>query len=136
MAEANSLPDFTDADLRSAMRRAMWFTAVAGVVGCVVLALALSWQTGTLFVVGAVVSVTGIYEWRQLIRVINARMDHERPPRKTWVTVFLFLLRMGFAVCIIYASLRYLHGSFYALVAGLALAALALAVEALRVIRR
>jgi hypothetical protein len=135
MTESNPFLKFTDADLKAAMRRAIRFTAILGVVGAVALTLAAGWQTAALFVAGALVSATGLYEWRQLIGVINAKLDNQRAPRATGFTVTMFFLRLGIAGLIIYASLRYLHGSLYALVAGLGLAVIALTVEAVRLLR-
>lgn len=135
MTQANSFSDFSDADLKASMRRAMRFTAIFAVIGFIVLLFAARWQTAALFIAGAVVSATGLYEWNQLIAVINAKMDNQRPPRATGFTLTMFFLRLGIAGVIIYASLRYFNGSLYALIAGLALALVALAVEALRLLR-
>jgi hypothetical protein len=46
-----------------------------------------------------------------------------------------FFLRLGVAGAVLYGSLRCFHGSVYALVGGLGLAAFALGVEAVRLIR-
>ena len=135
MTSADSVLNYTDADLRAAMRRAMLLTAALGVVGLVALGIGLGWRTGTLFAAGAVVSLTGLYEWQQLIGLINAKLDHEKTPRSSGFVVAMFFLRMGFAALVIYASLRFLDGSLYALLAGLGLAILALTVEALRMVR-
>lgn len=135
MTSAESLFNFTDADLKAAMRRAMRFTAILAVAGFVVLTIAFGWQTGALFVAGAVVSVTGLYEWQRLIAIINAKLDQQKTPRSSGFVLAMFFLRLGIAVLIIYASLRFLNGSLYALVAGLGLAIVALTVEALRMLR-
>src|SRR5215469_8785607 len=119
MTQANSYSDFSDADLKASMRRAMRFTAIFAVIGFVVLLVAARWQTAALFIAGAVVSATGLYEWNQLIAVINAKMDNQRPPRATGFTLTMFFLRLGIAGVIIYASLRYFNGSLWALIAGL-----------------
>ena len=117
------------------MRRAILFTGVCAVVGFLGLAFTLGWQTGALFVAGAVVSVTGLYEWQQLIGIINAKLDHQKTPRSSGFVLAMFFLRMGIAALIIYASLRCFHGSLYALLAGLGLAIVALTVEAVRMLR-
>jgi hypothetical protein len=135
MTSADSILNFNDADLRASMRRAILTTVVLGIAGLVVLGVAAGWQTGTLFAAGAAVSATGIYEWRQLIGVINAKLDNEKTPRFSGFVLAMFFLRMGFAALVIYASLRFLHGSFYALLAGLGLAILALTIEVLRMLR-
>lgn len=135
MASTDSVLNYTDADLRASMRRAMRLVLILGVLGLVGLSLGLGWQTGALFAAGAVVSITGIYEWQQLIGIINAKLDHEKTPRSSGFVLVMFFLRMGFAALIIYASLRFLNGSLYALLAGLGLAILALTVEAVRMVR-
>lgn len=135
MSESNAFFNFTDADLRAAMRRAIWITIIVGALGAAILAFAAGWQTAALFVSGAVVSVTGIYEWQQIITLVNAKLDNQQPPRATAFTVLMFFLRLGIAGLIIYASLRWFHGSLYALLAGLGLAVIALTFEALRTLR-
>jgi len=135
MTSADSVLNYTDADLRASMRRAMLLTLGLGVAGSLVLALVLGWPTGALFAAGAVVSITGLYEWRQLIGIINAKLDKEETPRSSGFVLAMFFLRLGFAAFIIYVSLRYFHGSLYALVAGLGLAVIALTAEALRMLR-
>ncbi|MGB7188544.1 MAG: hypothetical protein WBD10_00265 [Acidobacteriaceae bacterium] len=135
MTSADSVLNYTDADLRASMRRAMRLIVALGVVGFVALGFSLGWGTGALFAAGAVVSVSGIYEWQQLIGLINAKLDKEKTPRSSGWVLAMFFLRMGFAGLIIYASLRFLDGSLYALLAGLGLAILALTVEALRMVR-
>jgi hypothetical protein len=135
MTEANPFLNYTDADLKASMRRAMRFTAILAALGAIALTFTVGWQTAALFIAGALVSVTGLYEWQQLIGVINAKLDSQRSPRSTALTITMFFLRLGIAGLIIYASLRYFHGSLYALVAGLGLAVIALTLEALRLLR-
>jgi len=135
MTEPNPFVNFTDASLKASMRRAIWFTAVTALVGSAVLAIATGWQTAALFLSGALVSATGLYEWQQLIGFINAKLDNQKPPRATGFTLTMLFLRLGIAALIIYASLRCFHGSLYALLAGLGLAVVALTIEALRVLR-
>lgn len=135
MTESNPFLDYSDADLKASMRRAIRFTAVFAVLGFLALTIAIGWQTGALFLAGAIVSGTGLYEWQQLIGVVNAKLDNERTPRATGFTVTMFFLRLGFAVLVIYVSLRCFHGSLYALVGGLGLAVIALTIEALRLVR-
>lgn len=135
MGSIDSVLNFTDADLKASMRRAMRLTAVLAVAGFVVLTVAMGWQSGALLLAGAVVSFTGLYEWQQLIGVINAKLDQQQTPRSTGFVLAMFFLRMGIAALIIYASLKFLNGSLYALLAGLGLAIVALTLEALRMLR-
>jgi hypothetical protein len=46
-----------------------------------------------------------------------------------------FFLRLGLALVVLYVSLKYLDGSVYALVAGLALGVAALSIEGLRLVK-
>jgi len=131
----DSVLNFSDADLKAAMRRALQFTAILAVMGFLALTALLDWQTGALFVAGAVVSATGLYEWHRLIAIINAKLDHQPAPRFSGLILTMFFLRLGIAVLIIYASLRCFHGSPYALLAGLGLAIVTLTFEALRMLR-
>ena len=135
MTEANPFLNFSDADLKASMRRAIRLTAILAVLGFLALGFIAGWQTAALFMAGAVVSATGLYEWQKLIGVINAKLDNQKAPRSAGFTLAMFFLRMGIAALIIYVSLRCFHGSLYALLAGLGLAVLALTVEALRLVR-
>jgi hypothetical protein len=135
MTEAKSTEHYSDADLKASMRRATRLTIILGALGAILLTFIAGWQAGGLFLAGAIVSGTGLYEWKQLIGVINAKLDNERPPRATGFTLTMFFLRLGFAALVIYVSLRFFHGSVYALVAGLGLAVIALTIEAFRLVR-
>lgn len=127
--------DFSDADLKSALQRSLKATAIAGGVIAVVLAIAFGWQTGVLLLVGAAVSVTGIWEWQRLVAFINARLDNQRPSAGAGRVVAMFILRLILAGAALYLSLKYLNGSVYALIGGLGLAVLVLTIEAVRLIR-
>lgn len=135
MPPVDSVLNVSDADLKAAMRRAIELTAILAIMGFLALTALLDWQTGALFVAGAIVSATALYEWRRLIEVINAKLDHQQPPHSSGFVVTMFFLRLGIAALIIYASLRRFHGSPYALLAGLGLAIVALTFEALRMLR-
>ncbi|HEV2465151.1 MAG TPA: hypothetical protein VGT04_15195 [Acidobacteriaceae bacterium] len=135
MSPVDSVLNFSDADLKAAMRRAIELTAILAVMGFLGITALLDWQTGALFAAGALISVASIFEWQRLIGIINAKLDQQATSRSSGLVVALFFLRLGIAVLIIYASLRCFHGSLYALVAGLGLAAVALTVEALRMLR-
>ncbi len=127
--------EFNDADLARLLRRAAWLTAVLGLVLAVLLGFALGWQSGALLAVGAAISVASVFEWARLIRLFNARMDAQRMPRGATLSVALFLLRLLFFAAAIYGSLKFLHGSVFSLIGGLALAVVALVWQALKVLR-
>ena len=134
-AAEHPILEFNDADLARLLRRAARLTAVLGLVLALLLGFALGWQSGALLAVGAAISVASVFEWARLIRLFNARMDTQRMPRGAVVSVVLFLVRLLFFAAAIYGSLKFLHGSAFSLIGGLALAVLALVWEALKVLR-
>lgn len=125
----------TDDDLTGMLRRALRTVAILGLVLSVVLTLTSGWQTGLLLLAGAVISYSGIREWRSLALAVMAKLDNQQSARPMGRTLVMFFLRLGMVAGILYVSLRCLHGSIYALVAGLGLAVLALSFEALRLLR-
>jgi hypothetical protein len=132
---AETAPLMTDADLQATLRRAQRTIAILGVILAAVFAIAAGWQSGLLALVGAVISWTGIREWRGMTTVLAARLDNEQPARPVGRTLVTFFLRLAAAAAALYVSLRCLHGTVYALVSGLGLAMVALAWEALRHLR-
>jgi len=126
----------TDAQLTGMLRRALRTVTVLAVVLFLILTFTVGWQTGLLLLAGAVISWTGIREWRNLALAVFAKLDNQQSARPMARTLVMFFLRLGMAVAILYVSLRCLHGSVYALVAGLGLAVVALSVEALRLLRQ
>jgi hypothetical protein len=135
MTETNSTLNFSDADLQAALRRALRLSLILGLaIGCLLTLLA-GWRTGVMFVAGAVVSMTGLYEWRELIALLNAKLDKQKSPKSTGWVVTMFFLRLGFAALVVYVSLKCSRGSPYALLAGLGLAVFTLTIEAIRLIR-
>jgi hypothetical protein len=127
---------FTDADLSALLFRAVRDVGALALVGVAAIWIASGWQSAALFLVGAGISAGGIYESRRLIRVVNAKLDNQRSPRSTGFVVAMFFLRLFLAGAILYTCLRYLHGAAYAIVAGLALAILALSAEAVLLVRQ
>jgi hypothetical protein len=134
MSETGSFANFSDADLKATMRRAVGTTIALAVFGYGVTTIIGGWRSGVLLLCGALVSATGLYEWQQLIGIINAKLDQKKTPRSTGFVLSMFFLRLGLAATVIYVSLKCFHGSLYALVAGLGLAVVALTVEAVRVL--
>ena len=124
----------TDAHLKDAMFRAMRLVAILGVALAAVLLLFAGWQTATLLLIGAAIAGTGLWEWQKLLAVISAKLENRGQAGGARVIVG-FLLRLLVAAGVLYVSLKSLHGSVYALLGGLALAALAMAIEAIRLVR-
>lgn len=127
--------NMTDEDLRSLLGRALRLVAILTPILFLIFTFTLGWQTGLLFLAGAVISWSGIWEWRSLSERIFAHLDNRHEPGTTRRTLVLFFLRLGLAIAILYVSLRCLHGTVYALVTGLGLAVVALTFEAIRLLR-
>ena len=124
----------TDAHLKRAMFHAMRLVAILAVVLALVLLLTAGWQTAVLLLIGAAIAGTGLWEWQKLLALISAKLENQGRAGGARVIVG-FLLRLLVAAVILYVSLKSLHGSVYALLGGLALAAVALAIEAARLVR-
>jgi hypothetical protein len=135
MPEENPFLTFTDSDLNAALFRAIRNIGIFAVIGTPIIWVASGWQSAALFLVGAAISAGGIYESRRLIRVVNAKLDNQRSPRSTGFVIAMFLLRLCIAGATLYVTLRCLHGAVYAIIAGLALAMVALSIEALLLTR-
>jgi len=127
--------EITDADLRTMLRRALRTVVVLGLVLFLVFTLTLGWQSGLLELTGAAISFTGIREYRSLALTVFAQLDNQRPPRPLGRTLVMFFLRLAIVGALLYVSLRCLHGTVYALLAGIGLAVVALSYEALRQLR-
>jgi hypothetical protein len=125
----------SDNDLRRMLGRSMRLVAIFAPILFLVFTFSMGWRSGLLLLAGAVISWTGIYEWRSLAMAIFAQLDNQQPPGAMRRTLVLFFIRLGLAVVILYVSLRFLNGNVYALVAGLGLAVLALSIEAVRLLR-
>jgi hypothetical protein len=132
---ANLAASMTDDDLREMLRRALRTVVILALVLFAVFTLTMGWQTGLLSLAGAVISYTGIREWRNLALLIFSKIDNQQAPRPVGRTLVMFFLRLGMVAAILYVSLKCLHGSIYALVAGIGLAVVALSIEAIRLLR-
>jgi hypothetical protein len=138
-----SLDSYTDEDAKRTIWNAMRLVGVAVVLGIPILWWKLGWQSAALFAMGAVISGSGLFEWLRLMVALMARMDSggEDPAaapvrvRPLAPVLIGFFLRLGLAVVLLYGSLKFLHGSVYALIAGLALGVAALSIEGLRLIK-
>ena len=135
MPEENPFLTFTDADLSAVLFRAIRNIGLLTLVGLPIIWTISGWQSGCLFLVGAAISAGGIYESRRLIRVVNAKLDNQKSPQSTGLVIGMFLLRLLIAGGALYVSLRWLNGSVYSIIAGLALAVVALSVEAVLLTR-
>jgi hypothetical protein len=125
----------TDDDLRGLLHRSLRTVVLLGLLLFLLFTFTLGWRSGLLELAGALISYTGIREWRNLATAIFAKLDHQQSARPMGRTLVTFFLRLGMVAAILYVSLRCLHGSVYALVAGIGLAVVALSIEALRLLR-
>jgi hypothetical protein len=84
---------------------------------------------------GAVISAASTLEWQRLIRIFNAKLDQKKTPKGAATVVGFFLLRLILFAAAIYGSLICFQGSAIALLCGLGLAVVAMAWEALRLLK-
>jgi hypothetical protein len=134
-APASSITALSDADLDALLRRAVRMTLILGIIPAVILWIASGWRNAVMLAVGAAISAASILEWQRLIRLFNARLDKQKTPRGAATVVALFLLRLLIFAGVLYVSLKCFRGSVVALLCGLSLAVVALAWQALRLLR-
>lgn len=130
------LTEFTEDEIRRTLRRALLLTGAVALVATPILWVWRGWQTWLMFVIGTVISSTGIFEWMQLLSVIMSRMEEGRTPSPMGRVMIMFVLCLAVAAVLLYASINSLHGSIYALLAGLAVSLLALSIESIRLMAR
>jgi hypothetical protein len=131
-----SFDSFSDADFKRTIYSALRLVVAAVALGVPVLWWKLGWQSAALFAVGAAISGSGLFEWVRLLTAVMARMDAGAASSSPLAGVLIgFFLRLGLAVVLLYGSLKFLHGSVYAVVAGLALGVAALSIEGLRLVK-
>lgn len=133
--ETHPIAGLTDAALDAMFKRAIRVTLVLGAVPAIVLWIASGWRNAAMLAVGAIISAASILEWQRLIHLFNARLDGNKTPRGAATVVALFFLRLLIFAAAIYGSLRCFQGSAVALLCGLSLAIIAMAWEALRLLR-
>jgi hypothetical protein len=136
--------EFTDQDLRVVLNRALRSVVIAIVVGIPIIWVAWGWQSMVMFLVGGAIAATGILEWRQLMAAVLVRLDvasmepegtRSGKPRPLGPVLFWFFIRLVAAAGVLYVSLRSLDGKVAALLLGIALALVALFIEAIRLFR-
>lgn len=126
---------FTDADLQRALLRALRLVGIMTLVLAPIFWFAMGWGSMMLFLAGAIISATGIWEGRRLMAALAARIENQPTRTNLAVVMVMFVLRLGLAAGLIYVSLRCFAGSVYALVLGICLALIALMAEAFRLVR-
>jgi hypothetical protein len=126
----------TDADVRNTMLASIRLLLVLTVISAAIFWWISGWQSALLLIVGAAISSTSLGEWLRLMTAVNERMDAGQNPRPMSTILFGFLVRLALTIAVLYGSLKYLHGTVFALGAGLGLGLLSLVVEALRLLNR
>jgi ATP synthase I chain len=126
----------TDDDVRRTMLASIRLLLVLSVVAATIFWWRSGWQSALLLVVGAAISLTSLWEWLRLMTAINQRMDAGQNPRPMGTILFGFFTRLVLTVAVLYVSLKYLHGTVFALAAGLGLGLLSLLFEASRLLKR
>ena len=133
--ETHPITGLTDEALQSLLKRAIRDTLILGLIPAVILLFASGWRNAAMFAVGAVISAASILEWQRLIRLFNAKLDQNKTPKGTVTVVTFFVLRLTVFAAAIYGSLKCFQGSAIALLCGLGLAMIAMAWEALRLLK-
>ncbi|HWE85407.1 MAG TPA: hypothetical protein VG267_10715 [Terracidiphilus sp.] len=133
--DTHSIAALTDAALDAMMKRAMRVTLILGVIPAGILWIVSGWRNAAMLATGAAISAASVLEWQRLIRLFNSRMDRQKSPRGAVTVVTFFLLRLLIFAGVIYGSLICFRGSVIALLCGLALAVVAIAWEALKLLR-
>jgi hypothetical protein len=130
--------EFKDQDLRIVLNRALRNVLIGIAVGIPIIWFAWGWRSMLLFVVGGAIAATGILEWRQVMGAVLVRLDQPNPeakPRSLGPILSWFFVRLVAIVAVLYVSLRSLDGKVAALIIGIALALLALFIEAFQLFR-
>lgn len=134
-----ALEEFTDADFRRTVVGAIRLLAILTAIGAVLVGLKLGWPSAAMLLVGAAISGSGLWEWLRLMTAVMAQMDVQPGGTgkvKPMGRVLLgFFLRLGLTVVLLYGSLKFLHGSVFALAAGLALGVFCLSIEGIRLMK-
>ncbi len=127
--------ELSNAALDAMLKRALRNILILGTLSSLILWKAASWRDAAMLAAGTAISAASAFEWRRLVRFINARLDHQQTPRGALVAVVFFFLRLVVFAAVIYGSLKCFRGSVIALLCGLALALLATVWEGLRLLR-
>ena len=128
----DALSTFTDADFRRTMLGALRLEAILAIVAASLVLLRFGWPSAALLLIGAAISGSGLWEWLRLMTAVMERMDAGNAARPMGGVLVGFFIRLGLTVVILYVSLKALHGSVFALAAGLGLGVFCLTVEVLR----
>jgi hypothetical protein len=123
-------------EVRRTLKRALWIAGGAVVVLTPVLWVWQGWRAWLVFLIGAAISATGVFEYLQLLSAMMSRMEEGRQPTPMGRVMAMFFLRLTGAAGLLYVSLKVLRGSVYALLGGLAVCLIALTIESIRLAAR
>jgi uncharacterized membrane protein len=133
--EISPIGDLTDQALQALLKRAIRDTLILGLIATLILLVASGWRNAAMLAVGAIISAASIMEWQRLIRLFNDRLDQQKTPKGATTVVVFFMIRLAIFAAAIYGSLKCFRGSAIALLCGLGLAMIAMAWEALRLLK-
>src|SRR5580698_7220176 len=133
--DLKTMEGFSDADFKRTILSALRLLVAITVVAAPVVWWKLGWQSAVLLLVGASISVSGLYEWLRLMSAVMVRMDGGAKARPMGMVLLGFFVRLGLTVVLLYVSLKVLNGSVYALAGGLALGVFAFSVEGVRLMK-
>ena len=127
--------NFTDADARATMLRAIRLLAILAAVAAALVLWKHGWRSAVLLLVGAAISASGLWEWTKLMAAVMTRMESGGKGRPMGLVLTGFFLRLGLSVAVLYVSLKFLNGSVIALAVGLGMGVIALTSEAIKLVR-
>jgi hypothetical protein len=133
--ETSPIASLTDQDLQALLKRAIRATLILGLIATLIVLVVSGWRNAAMFAVGAAISTASILEWQRLIRLLNDGLDEKKTPRGAATVVVFFMIRLAIFAAAIYGSLKCFQGSAIALLCGLGLAMIAMAWEALRLLK-
>lgn len=133
--ETSPIAALTDEALQALLKHAIRDTLILGLIATLILLFASGWRNAAMLAVGAIISAASILEWQRLIRLFNYRLDQKKTPKGAATVVVFFMIRLAIFAAAIYGSLKCFQGSAIALLCGLGLAMIAMAWEALRLLK-
>jgi hypothetical protein len=133
--ETSPIAALTDEALQALLKRAIRDTLILGLIATLILLFASGWRNAAMLAVGAIISAASILEWQRLIRLFNDRLDQKKTPKGAATVVVFFMIRLAIFAAALYGSLKCFQGSAIALLCGLGLAMIAMAWEALRLLK-
>src|SRR6185437_6733005 len=90
--DASTLSDFTEQDLKATLTRALRWVAILGVLGIAATWLAAGWRSAVLFLVGAAIAATGLFESQRLMLAVLSRFNEGRQGKPVAGVLLWFFL--------------------------------------------